>query len=241
MKKEMNNAISRKDFLKGTAASALTLAATSMMGGLAFAEEAPAEEAAPEAVLTAEPVVQIKSGAIRGYMDDNTYAFLGVPYATAERFAFPQEVEPWEGVRNTQAYGFVCPIPAATSVGADEMVWPHRYWIEGEQCMNLNIWTQSIDPSAKKPVYVYIHGGGFNNGSSIEGAAQEGKMPEHGLPCVGNEAAEIAVARQDADFPHAELHKIFDDPAADQAVVGEDEHGHYGVQPSAEGEEGAVL
>ena len=55
------------------------------------------------------------------------------------------------------------------------LVWPHRYWIEGEQCMNLNIWTQSIDPSAKKPVYVYIHGGGFNNGSSIEGAAQEGK------------------------------------------------------------------
>ena len=114
-------------------------------------------------------------------MDDNTYAFLGVPYATAERFEMPEAPEAWEGVRNAQAYGLVSPIPAQTAVGDDEMVWPHRYWIQGEDCQNLNIWTQSVDPSAKKPVLVFFHGGGYTNGSSIESAAYEGKnLSEYG-------------------------------------------------------------
>lgn len=55
------------------------------------------------------------------------------------------------------------------------MVWPHRYWIQNDHCQNLNVWTQSLDTEAKKPVLVFFHGGGFVNGSSIEGASYEGK------------------------------------------------------------------
>ena len=177
--KPETNAFSRRDFLKGSAASALGLAAMSVLGTVSFAEETEkqAVSAAPEkeAFSTMEgPLAKVKQGTLRGYMDGKTYAFLGVPYAKAGRFEKPAEPDSWEGVRLAQSYGFVCPIPAATSVGKDEFVWPHRYWIEGEDCQNLNIWTQSLDPAAKRPVMVYYHGGGFNNGSSIEGAAQEG-------------------------------------------------------------------
>ena len=51
---------------------------------------------------------------------------------------------------------------------------PHRYWPMDENCQYLNIWTQSLDPEAKKPVMVWLHGGGFFAGSSIEQVAYEG-------------------------------------------------------------------
>ncbi|MDO4275577.1 MAG: carboxylesterase family protein [Eubacteriales bacterium] len=128
------------------------------------------------------PTTQVAQGQLRGYMDGDTYAFLGVPYASVpERFALPEDPQAWEGVRDAQAYGAICPIPEQTSVGDDEMVWPHRYWIQNEECQFLNIWSQDIDSTAKKPVIVFMHGGGFNNGSSIEGVAYEGKnLSEYG-------------------------------------------------------------
>lgn len=127
------------------------------------------------------PVAEVEAGQIKGFMDDDTYTFLGVPYAASERFQMPQKVEAWDGVYNAQAYGKTCKIPEQTSVGSDEMLWPHRYWIQGEDCQNLNIWTQQLDETAKKPVLVFFHGGGYNNGSSIESAAYDGKnLSEYG-------------------------------------------------------------
>lgn len=121
------------------------------------------------------PVADTAQGQLLGFMDEGTFAFLGIPYATAGRFEEPQKVEPWDGIRSAQTYGTICPIPDQTSVGSDEMFWPHRYWIQNEDCMNLNVWTQSLDAEAKKPVLVFFHGGGYTNGSSIESAAYDGK------------------------------------------------------------------
>ena len=53
--------------------------------------------------------------------------------------------------------------------------------MQNEDCMNLNVWTQSLDVEAKKPVIVFFHGGGFTNGSSVESAAYDGKnLSEYG-------------------------------------------------------------
>lgn len=120
------------------------------------------------------PIANTAQGQVMGVMNGGTMAFLGIPYATAGRFEEPQKVEPWEGVRSAQSYGTICPIPDQTSVGGDEVFWPHRYWIQNEDCQNLNVWTQSLDAEAKKPVLVFFHGGGFTNGSSIESAAYDG-------------------------------------------------------------------
>ena len=52
---------------------------------------------------------------------------------------------------------------------------PHRYWPQDEDCLSLNIWSQSLDRSAKKPVMFWIHGGAFSMGSSIEQKAYNGE------------------------------------------------------------------
>lgn len=121
------------------------------------------------------PVVEVEQGQLRGFVEDGTFAFLGAPYATAERFMMPQAVAPWEGVRDAQVYGETCPIPQQTTASWDEFVWPHLYWSENENCQFLNIWTRNLDESAQKPVMVFLHGGGFTNGSSIEALAYEGR------------------------------------------------------------------
>ena len=121
------------------------------------------------------PVVDVTGGSIKGFVEEGTLAFLGIPYATAERFMMPQPVAPWDGVRSAQVYGETCPIPQQTTASWDEFVWPHLYWSENENCQFINVWTQTLDKSAKKPVMIFLHGGGFTNGSSIEALAYEGR------------------------------------------------------------------
>lgn len=122
-----------------------------------------------------QPVVEVEGGKLIGFTRDNTYCFWGVDYAYADRFEQPQKVEPWEGYQFAQSYGTVSYIPDQTAVGADEFVWPHRYWTQSDHCQNLNIWTQSLEQDAKKPVIVFFHGGGHTNGSSIESTAYDGQ------------------------------------------------------------------
>ncbi|MDO4453189.1 MAG: carboxylesterase family protein [Eubacteriales bacterium] len=128
-----------------------------------------------------QPVVEVEGGKLIGFTRDDTYCFWGVDYAYADRFEQPQKVEPWEGYQFAQSYGTISYIPDQTAVGADEFVWPHRYWTQSDHCQNLNIWTQSLDPEAKKPVIVFFHGGGHTNGSSIESTAYDGQaLSEYG-------------------------------------------------------------
>ncbi len=107
--------------------------------------------------------------------DGDVFTFLGIPYAQAERFEMPKAVAAWEGVKGAQTWGPVCPIPQATSVGGDDVVFPHRYWVENENCQVLNVWTQGLSGKVKKPVMLWMHGGGFTNGSSMESYAYDGK------------------------------------------------------------------
>ena len=121
------------------------------------------------------PIVEVSGGKLRGYVEDTTFAFAGIPYATAERFEQPKPIEPWTGIKDAQIYGPVAPTAERAAISRDEFVWPHRYWTADENCQNLNIWTQHLDSAAKKPVMVWIHGGAFYDGSSIEAYAYEGK------------------------------------------------------------------
>lgn len=119
------------------------------------------------------PIVQTAQGKLRGFVQDGVFTFRGVPYAQARRFHAPQPVTAWEGIRNAQDYGHVSHIPAIGPSEGDTMN-PHRYWHGGDDCQNLNVWTTQLDPHARKPVMFWIHGGGFNDGSSIEMYAYDG-------------------------------------------------------------------
>ena len=120
------------------------------------------------------PVVSTTKGRIRGYMLNEMFSFLGIPYAKAERFRMPEECEPWEGILDTQDYGFICPqLPDKEVKG--NLAFPKRYWLEREDCQTLNIWTESLDPEKKMPVVIWLHGGGFSKGSCIELEAYDGE------------------------------------------------------------------
>jgi para-nitrobenzyl esterase len=159
--------------------------ATALLGGAVAvttsdvfgAEQAkPAPSSSPSAAPNLHPpVVDVKGGKLRGLREGKTSSFLGIRYAEAERFALPKPVQPWTGVKNAQVWGPVCPSPEQANVSGDELVFPHRYFIANEHCQYLNVWTQNLAPAVKKPVMVWMHGGGFTNGSSMEAYAYDGR------------------------------------------------------------------
>jgi len=119
------------------------------------------------------PVVTTALGKLRGYCYDGVYTFRGVPYARAQRFQMPQKAEPWKGLRNALNYGFVSPLVERPQP-ENNLLLEKRFWPEDEHCQNLNIWSPSLDALAKLPVMVWLHGGGFQTGSSIEMTAYDG-------------------------------------------------------------------
>lgn len=118
------------------------------------------------------PVLETTGGKLKGYFYDGAYIFKGVPYAYADRFRQPREAK-WDGIKEAASYGFVCPLMEQDNPSMELMV-PHRYWPQDEHCQNLNIWTKSLDKGKKMPVVVWLHGGAYAAGSSIEQAAYDG-------------------------------------------------------------------
>ena len=120
------------------------------------------------------PVVQTTYGKIRGYQENDMYHFRGIPYAEAERFMAPQPPKSWEGVKDTQDYGFVCPQAPDREVQGN-LAFPKRYWLEREDCQTLNIWTKTLESGKKMPVMIWLHGGGFSKGSVMELECYDGE------------------------------------------------------------------
>ena len=127
------------------------------------------------------PVVQTKGGLLRGMCFGGVEIFLGVKYGIAKRFQMAQELEPWEGIKNCYAFGatamqmrqfsgrsFAFPFERGSSFNAPQ----------DEDCLHLNIWAPKRDGS-KKPVFVYMHGGGFFQGASTESTSFDGFTLAH--------------------------------------------------------------
>jgi para-nitrobenzyl esterase len=174
-----SSGMNRRKMLGTTAA--LVGGAVAGVAGNAFGQEKAATPAAPAAPAVAAgpnlnpPVVQLKVGKLRGLREGKTSSFLGIRYAEAERFGQPKPAPAWDGIKNAQVWGPVCPAPEQTTVGADELVFPHRFFIANEHCQYLNVYTQNLTPAVKKPVMVWMHGGGFTNGASMESYAYDGR------------------------------------------------------------------
>ncbi len=117
--------------------------------------------------------VTTDKGQVRGFKHNGIYHFYGLDYAYADRYQVPVECEPWEGVKEATNYGYICPPQKANYLG-NHIKNPYRYWPQSDHCQNLNVWTRDLDPTKKKPVVFWLHGGGFADGSSIEHQAYDG-------------------------------------------------------------------
>lgn len=113
-----------------------------------------------------------QSGKIAGYRDaSGIYTYKGVPYATAKRFEAPVAVEPWEATRSCRNFGPTAPQDARQGWLNDPIAFAFNWddGFPGEDCLRLNIWTKAAGNDGKKrPVMVWLHGGGFSAGSGQE-------------------------------------------------------------------------
>ena len=132
--------------------------------------------------------VQTKNGPVAGYIDDGVYIYKGIPYGKADRFMPPVDPDPWKEVRASRAYGPVSPHGERRGWLDDNqaftMHWDDGY--PGEDCLRLNVWTSSIKADGKLPVMVWLHGGGFSEGSSQELISYDGTnlARDHGVVVV---------------------------------------------------------
>jgi para-nitrobenzyl esterase len=137
-----------------------------------------AEKALPTIISSStNPVVQTESGKVRGYIHTGTFIFKGIPYAQAERFMPPQKPTPWEGIRSTLTYGPWSPQTISGSLTRDEELFTMEpaWMVQSEDCQKLNVWSRGINDGVKRPVMVWIHGGGYSGGSASEQSAYDGE------------------------------------------------------------------
>jgi para-nitrobenzyl esterase len=118
------------------------------------------------------PIVETADGKVRGLVSGGVAVFKGLRYGAdtsgRNRFMAPQPVKKWAGVRDALDYGNIAPqIPADRRRGyADLILNDIQPGGMGEDCLVLNLWTPEAKATAKRPVIVRFHGGGFYGGSS---------------------------------------------------------------------------
>ena len=132
--------------------------------------------------------VQTASGPVAGYIDDGVYIYKGIPYARADRFQPAMDPEPWTEVRSSRAYGPTCPQDKRTGWYSDAQAFS-MHWDDGfpdEDCLRVNVWTGGIGDGGKRPVMVWLHGGGFRAGSGQELISYDGTnlARDHGIVVV---------------------------------------------------------
>jgi para-nitrobenzyl esterase len=129
--------------------------------------------------------VKIQGGLVSGVpgADASIWAFKGIPFAAPPvgelRWRAPKPVVEWQGVRAADKFSASC----IQNVVQERKPWTYEFMTHGaisEDCLYLNVWTAAKSAAEKRPVYVYLYGGGFSEGSAAvpvydgEGLAKKG-------------------------------------------------------------------
>lgn len=128
-------------------------------------------------------IARTQYGRVRGFLDGGVFTFKGVPYgqstAGENRWLPAKPPVPWKGEYPALIYGGNCPQNLHDWNAIEQSFiqdWDDGY--QSEDLLKLNIWTPSL--TGKRPVMLYIHGGGYRFGSAYELPSQEGaQMARH--------------------------------------------------------------
>lgn len=118
-------------------------------------------------------VANTQYGKVRGYILRGIHTFLGIPYGAdtsgENRFMPPQKPKPWTDIKPAVWWGNSAPqiMEKRYSNEYASFVDHWNYDDVSEDCLRINVWTPALD-SKKRPVIVWLHGGGFVNGNGIE-------------------------------------------------------------------------
>ena len=174
---------SRREFISGATRLAGVSAVATIAGGVPGVALGAIRESASNSAITtpANAIVETSAGKVRGYLRNGIFTFKGIPYAGTTagdaRFLPPAPVTPWTQVRASMSYGPVCPQPVRGGWASDRLAflfdWDDGH--PGEDCLRLNVWTPIADDRTKRPVMVWLHGGGYEAGSSQELPSYDGE------------------------------------------------------------------
>lgn len=122
-------------------------------------------------------IVKTRAGRLRGVAADGLEVYRGIAYAAPPvgelRFAPPRPPEPFSGIRAAEGFGPDAP-QLASPLAFDSVENP-----QSEDCLTLNVWTPAAD-SGRRPVMVWIHGGGFSTGGANRAMYEGAALARHG-------------------------------------------------------------
>lgn len=160
----------------GTTPAAATDAAVPQDLAPTDAPDATAADATEDAAVDAGPPRPVQamtlSGPVRGEAQGEVARYLGIPYAAPpvgdRRWRAPADAPTWTAARDATRKGPACIQPTGMLLGTAPT---------SEDCLTLNVWTSSAEPSpsARRPVMVFVHGGGFTGGS-VAGGDYDGEL-----------------------------------------------------------------
>lgn len=125
-------------------------------------------------------IAETKYGKVKGFILRGIVNFRGIPYGAdtsgKNRFMPPQPPKPWTTILPTVWWGNTAPqIMDNRYANAYASFADHwNYDDVSEDCLKLNVWTPAID-GKKRPVLVWLHGGGYTNGNGIEQDGYDGE------------------------------------------------------------------
>ncbi|GAA0621739.1 carboxylesterase family protein [Brevundimonas kwangchunensis] len=161
-----------------------------------------------------DPRARVAHGALVGRSADGVEAFKGIPYAAPPvgpmRWRPPAPVEAWSGDRDAGTDGAICIQPPSNG---DPGVGPLPM---SEDCLTLNVWTPEGRAGAL-PVMVWIHGGGYNNGSGTAALYDGSKLARRGVVLV---SINYRLGRLGFfDHPALAAERPVDEPAGNYGVM----------------------
>ena len=173
----------RRALLKGAAALACgAIGPGAVSEGLAAgARSSSKPSAAPLVARDGEVVASTRAGRVAGYIRNGIVTFKGIPYADntagTNRFMPPLKPKSWEGIRSSRQYGYVAPQGPRGGWANDEEAFMFAWddGVQSEDCLRVNVWTPAIGDHKKRPVMVWLHGGGYTAGSGQELRSYDGE------------------------------------------------------------------